>query len=77
MDDLLYVCIMILLFDMIPSYLTQDSTDIGCLTEMFPNVPMDVIESSLDGHSLQEAVCILVDDQDQPNLMSSESTSSK
>ena len=59
---------------MIPSYLTQDSTDIGCLTDMFPNAPMDAIKSSLDG---REAVCILVDDQDQPNLMSSESTSSK
>ena len=41
--------------------LTQDSTDIGHLTEMFPNVPMDVIENSLDGRSLQEAVCLLVD----------------
>ena len=62
---------------MIPNYLIQDSTDIGCLTEMFPNVPMDVIESSLEGRSLQEAVSILVDNQDQQNLMDSESTSSK
>jgi hypothetical protein len=51
------------------------TTDIGHLTEMFPDLPVDVIESSLEGRSLQEAVSILVDDQDRQ--MESESTSSK
>ena len=42
---------------------------------MFPNVPMDVIESTLEGHSLQEAVCLLIDEQDRQ--MDSGSTSSE